>query len=91
MRSNFLLGKLHVTDAARIKLRRTPLDLIARHAVNDHGLATVRELRANQRALMAVGKIISRFVVNPLAPSEGTVEVVTDDAWENTTVKLMDE
>jgi hypothetical protein len=91
MYSNFLLGTLKVTEAARLKLKRTPLDLVARHAVNDHGLATPKELRANQRALKVVDKIISRYPVDPTDPSQGRVLVITDESWESTTVKLEDE
>ena len=91
MRSNFLLGSLVVTNAARIKLRRVPLDLVARHAVNDHGLATLRELRANLHGMQTVDQIISRYVVDPTDPTQGLVEVVTDDSWSTTTVRLKDE
>jgi len=91
MHSNFLLGTLKVTEAARLKLKRTPLDLVARHAVNDHGLATLKELRANQRALKVVDKIISRYLVDPTDSSQGRVLVITDETWETTTVRLENE
>lgn len=91
MRSNFLLGTLIVTESARLKLKRTPLDLVARHAINDHGLATVRELRANQLALQTAGQITSRYAVDPTDSTQGFVEVITDDSWSTTTVKLKDE
>lgn len=91
MRSNFLLGTLIVTERARLKLKRTPLDLVARHAVNDHGLATARELRANQLALQTVGQITSRYAVDPTDATQGFVEVITDDSWATTTVKLKEE
>ena len=91
MHSNFLLGTLKVSEAARLKLKRTPLDLVARHAVNDHGLATVKELRANLHALKVVDKIISRYPVDPTDPRQGRVLVITDESWETTTVKLENE
>lgn len=91
MYTNFLLGELKVTDAARIRLGRTPLDLIARHAVNDHGRITPREIKANRIAMKTVGPILSRFMIDPTDLSAGFVEVVTDELWETTTVKLQDE
>lgn len=91
MHSNFLLGTLKVTDAARIRLGRTPLDLIARHAINDHGMLTPREVTANRASMKRVGPILSRYMINPLDLSAGFVEVITDEDWESTTVKLQDE
>jgi hypothetical protein len=91
MRSNFLLGSLIVDDAVKTKLKRTPLDLVARHAVNDHGLATVRELRSNQHAMQTADAIVSRYLVDPTDPSQGFVEVITSESWATTTVKLKDE
>lgn len=88
MRSNFLLGALIVDEAVKVKLKRTPLDLIARHAVNDHGLATLRELRSNQHAMQTADEIISRYSVDPTDPSQGFVEVITSESWATTTVKL---
>jgi len=40
MYSNFLLGTLRVSRAAKVKLKRIPYDLIARHAVNEQGNIT---------------------------------------------------
>lgn len=88
MRSNFLLGTLIVDDDVKLKLKRTPLDLIARHAVNDHGVVTVRELRSNQHALQTADAIISRYAADPTDPSQGFVEIVTTESWATTTVKL---
>lgn len=88
MRSNFLLGTLIVDDDVKLKLKRMPLDLIARHAVNDHGVATVRELRSNQHALQTADAIISRYAADPTDPSAGFVEVITSESWSTTTVKL---
>lgn len=91
MRSNFLLGSLIVTDAVKLKLQRTPLDLVARHAINDHGLATVRELRSNLHAMQTADEIISRYMVDPTDPTQGFVEVITAPSWSSTTVKLKGE
>lgn len=90
MRSNFLLGHLVVDDAVKLKLKRTPLDLIARHAVNDHGLATVRELRNNLHAMQTADAIVSRYLADPTDPSQGFVEITTTESWATTTVKLKD-
>lgn len=91
MYSNFLLGELSVTEAARTKLGRTPLDLVARHAINDHGNITALERKRNQIGMKRAGEIISRFPVDPTDPSKGHVIVKTDASWTSTTVKLEDE
>jgi hypothetical protein len=91
MHANFLLGTLSVTEAAKLKLHRIPTDLIARHAVNDHGHITPRELHRNVIGLKTLGEIISRFAVDPTDPSAGTVLVVTEAQWAQTVVKLEDE
>lgn len=91
MHSNFLLGSLHVSDAVRVKLKRIPLDLIARHAVNDYGQITLLERKRNQQSMALVGVIISRFSVDPTDPSQGLVVVTTDKDWDSTTVQLESE
>jgi len=91
MYSNFLLGSLHVSDAARIKLKRLPLDLIARHAVNDHGQLTRLEVKRNRQNMALVGPILSRYSVDPTDPTQGRVVVITDEMWESTIVKLESE
>ncbi len=91
MYANFLLGKLKVTDEAKLKLKRTPLDLVARHAVGDHGLVTKTELKKNQTAMKTVDTIVSRYLIDPTDPAQGRVLVVTDEFWESTTVKLENE
>ncbi len=91
MYANFLLGNLRVTEAAKIKLKRLPLDLIARHAVNDHGHITTREAKRNAVALQRTGTILSRFYVDPTDHAQGSVVVVTHETWDDTVVKLEDE
>jgi hypothetical protein len=88
MYSNFLLGKLRVTDAAKLELKRTPLDLVARHAINDHGLVTEQEKQENKIAMQTVDIIVSRYLIDPTDPDRGRVLVITDELWETTTVKL---
>lgn len=88
MHSNFLLGKLCVTKAVQMKLKRTPFDLVARHAVNEYGKITPQERRANNNSMKCVGQILSRYPVDPTNLKKGYVLVVTDEDWETTTVKL---
>lgn len=88
MYSNFLLGTLRVTRGAKAKLKRTPYDLIARHAVNDHGNITKAEDVANQVSMKRVGQIISRYKSDPTNPASVNVVVITRQAWDETIVKL---
>jgi len=91
MYSNFLLGTLKVSTAAQNKLKRLPLDLLARHAVNDHGSVSRLVLKRNSLHMKTVGEIVSRYSVDPTDPSQGCVVVITDEQWESTTVKLEEE
>lgn len=91
MYSNFLLGTLRITQAAKIHLKRIPYDLIARHAVNEHGQITNREVRRNAVAMRSVGEIISRYRIDPTDASLGSVVVVTHNSWDETLVKLESE
>ena len=91
MYSNFLLGNLHITDAARARLGRTPLDLVARHAVNDHGRVSAKQLQKNRLALRDAGQIVSRFAIDPTDESQGFVLVVTTESWGSTVVQLESE
>lgn len=88
MRANFLLGELHITPAARRKLGRMPLDLIARHAINEHGYITQEECERNIQGWLNAGPIKSRYFIDPTNHRAGTVVVETDEGWLNTTVKL---
>ncbi len=91
MHSNFLLGTLKVTEAAQVKLKRVPLDLIARHAVNDYGQVPLRVQRQNDMNMKRVGVIMSCYLIDPTDPAQGRVLVITDENWESTTVKLESE
>lgn len=88
MYSNFLLGTLEVTEAAAARLGRTPLDLIARHAVNDYGYVTAKEAKLNAISMKHAGPIISRYMIDPTDPRQGYVEVITDESWTKTVVRL---
>ena len=91
MYSNFLLGTLRVSKGAKVKLKRIPYDLIARHAVNDHGDLTKSEERANTASMKTVGAIMSRFQVDPTNAKSGKVVVITRATWDETLVKLESE
>ena len=88
MFSNFLLGTLRVSRAAKVKLKRIPYDLIARHAVNEHGMLTNDETIANLAAMRTVGSITSRYFIDPTDKSKGTVVIVTRPSWDETLVRL---
>lgn len=59
MQTNFLLGEIKLTTAARLQLKRIPLDLICRHAINEHGHITASEARRNASGMDTLGAIIS--------------------------------
>lgn len=91
MHANFLLGVLNVSENAQLKLKRIPLDLIARHAINEHGVLTRRELHRNAISMKTLGEITSRYPVDPTDNSQGNVLVITSQAWSQTVVKLENE
>lgn len=91
MHAHFLLGEINITPAAKRKLGRIPLDLVARHAVNEHGKITHAECKRNIDGYLNAGPIMSRYRVDPLNPRAGNVVVLTDDGWLSTTVKLESE
>lgn len=91
MFSNFMLGEINVTEKALAALKRYPLDLVARHAVNEHGLVTARETKQNALAMTTAGAIISRYLIDPTQPTKGRVVVITQKSWGSTTVQLESE
>ena len=76
MQTNFLLGTIKMTEPARLVLKRQPYDLIARHAVNEHGHVTERELASNMRSMTTLGQIISRYKSDPTNPRSKNVLIV---------------
>jgi len=86
MFSKFLLGSLHVDDNVREILGRTPLDLIARHAVCDFGCTPPRTWKLNEMALTSGDEIISEYPVDPTNKKLGTIRVTTEAGWGNTHV-----
>lgn len=91
MFANFLLGTLGISAAARERLHRMPLDLIARHAVNDHGKLSLPEKRANEASMASCGVILSRYPIDPTDHAAGNVLIVTNESWAETTVYLESE
>ena len=77
-----------MTDQARTVLKRQPYDLIARHAINEHGHITARERAANEASLKTLGPIISRYKADPTNPRSKTIVVLTKELWDETLISL---
>jgi len=88
MLANFLLGHLKITEPAKLALKRIPLDLIARHAMNEHGIVTKREALANEKSMRTVGPIISRYKADPTNQKSVYIIIKTTDHWEETIVSV---
>ena len=88
MKSNFLLGNLRLTPGAQMELKRLPYDLIARHAINEHGNITRREREQNDTSMKAVGPIISRYRANPLDPKSKNITIRTNEMWCETLIEV---
>lgn len=88
MQSNFLLGALEITPSAHKVLKRIPLDLIARHAINSHGRITRKEMATNLLSMQTVGPIISRYRADPTNPKSSYIVIKTDEHWANTLVDV---
>ena len=88
MFNRFLLGRLSVDEAVRRELHRTPLDMVARHAVGDFGVVSVRRNKQNLIALDTGDEIISEYLADPTQPDGPRVRVVTADGWGSTHITL---
>lgn len=88
MRSNFLLGTIKMTEPARLALKRHPYDLIARHAINEHGNINKIEQAKNSFGMRSLGAIMSRYRSDPTNPRSPNVLVRTLDTWGETIVSL---
>lgn len=88
MRSNFLLGSLLLTEKARLALRRQPYDLVARHAVNEHGNITAKELQQNIASMHSLGPIVSRYKADPTNARSPNILVITKKSWCETVVSI---
>lgn len=86
MQTNFLLGNLKITEPAQLVLKRQPYDLIARHAVNEHGLITAAEAKENERSMRTLGPIISRYKADPTDKKSPLVVISTSECWTETLV-----
>lgn len=88
MYANFLLGTITARASVVRKLGRVPLDMVAMHAVNEHGLITADEATANMDGMRTAGRIVSRYLVDPTDPRQGTVRVTTVGGWGRTVISL---
>jgi len=88
MQTNFLLGTLRLTEPARVALKRQPYDLVARHAINEHGHITAKEAAQNINSMKTLGPIISRYKADPTNPRSPHVLVVTQNTWSETLISI---
>ena len=88
MQTNFLLGSLQLTERARMTLKRLPYDLVARHAVNEHGTITARERKRNALSMLTIGPIVSRYRADPTNPKSPYVRIETSADWGTTTISI---
>lgn len=88
MMSYFLLGSIDIDDRAKRKLGRTPLDLLAMHAMHEHGYLTEDEHIRNRAASRQGGEIISRYKVDPTDPKSPNVIIRTHAGWAKTSITL---
>jgi hypothetical protein len=91
MQTNFLLGSLQLSDQARLLLKRLPYDLVARHAINEHGTITPRERKQNALSMLIIGPIRSRYRTDPTNPKSKYVVIDTDATWSTTTISVSGE
>jgi len=88
MQTNFLLGALHITPEVSMVLKRRPFDLLARHALNEHGWITRSERKINERSMLTVGPIKSRYKADPTKFFSKMILVQTDSTWSNTHITV---
>jgi hypothetical protein len=88
LQTNFLLGNLKITEPARLVLKRQPYDLIARHAINEHGLITAAEAKENERSMRTLGPIVSRYKADPTDKKSPTIVIATSECWTETLVYI---
>lgn len=86
MFSKFLLGDLVIDDSVKRVCGRTPLDLLARHAVCEFGLVTPRQYKINLRSLEEVDEIVSEYRVDHTTEDLGRVRITTRQGWDRTHV-----
>lgn len=86
MFSKFLLGEINVPDSVTEILGRSPLDLIARHAVCEFGVISPRQHKLNLQALELADEIVSEYRVDPIKDDLGRIRIVTRPGWGSTDV-----
>ena len=69
-------------------LKRQPYDLVARHAINEHGLITAREAAKNAESMKHVGEIISRYPSDPTNPKAKKILITTKETWTETVISV---
>lgn len=88
MQTNFLLGTIQLTEDALRALKRVPYDLVARHAINEHGAITLREQKRNILSMQIMGPIVSRYRADPTDPKSPYIRVETSAKWGETTISV---
>ena len=86
MYSKFLLGNLHMEETVIRVMGRTPIDLLARHAVCDFGRISARRLKQNMASLACWGEIQSEFPADPTDPHAGIIRITTSAGWGETDI-----
>jgi hypothetical protein len=89
--STFLLGEITVSELALKALGRTPFDLVARHAVREHGSISLRERVRNNASYNTCGQIMSRYRIDPTDAKTKHVLVITRVGGGETVVCLESE
>lgn len=69
-------------------LKRLPYDLVCRHAINEHGIITKSERKQNERSMLTIGPVRSRYMVDPTDPSTKFVRVETTATWAKTIISI---
>lgn len=87
MRSNFLLGTIRLTEAARMVLKRQPYDLLCRHAIGEHGLVTKTEAAMNIGSMKHLGVIVSRYTSDPTRRNVPKIKITTQATWQDTIIE----
>ena len=90
MISRFLLGRIIIEDSVVKVLSREPLDLVARHAVLEHGLVNRRRVVLNHKGVMhRDSDIVSEYWCDPEDPLQGRIRVTTAADGSETVVSFV--
>lgn len=88
MNTNFLLGTIKFSEAVRSTLKRLPYDLLARHAINEHGHLSPKELTQNINGMKMIGRIVSRYRADPTDTKSKFILIITKPTWTETVVLI---